>query len=94
MTKIKGKANTAKEADDDDHHLHLNIVPMNLSSWDQQMCQMTDDDIPFTDVMWDDDDFISLITSWVRLRMEEPQTDFPMSFTWASHIPASMLMGC
>ncbi len=38
--------------------------------------------------------FISLVTSSVGLRQEEPQTAFPMSTTWASHIGASVLMGC
>ncbi len=37
--------------------------------------------------------FISLVTSCVGLQEEEPQTAHPMSFTWASHIAASMLMG-
>ena len=38
--------------------------------------------------------FISLVTSYVRLREEEPQTIFPMSITWVSHIADTMLMGC
>ena len=37
--------------------------------------------------------FISLVTSYVRLREEEPQTAFPTSFTWTSHIAASVFMG-
>ena len=37
--------------------------------------------------------FISLVTSCVRLRKEEHQTAFPVSFTWVSHIAASVLMG-
>ncbi len=37
--------------------------------------------------------FISLVTSCVRVREEEPQTAFPVSFTWASHIGAIVLMG-
>ena len=36
-------------------------------------------------------DFISQVTSCVRL-WEEPQTAFPMSSAWASHIAASVLM--
>ncbi len=36
---------------------------------------------------------ISLGISCFRLWEEEPQTPFPMSFTWASHISASVLMG-
>ena len=37
-------------------------------------------------------DFISLVTSSVRLwEDEEPQTVFPISFTWASHIAAGVL---
>ncbi len=28
------------------------------------------------------------------LREEEPQTVYPMSFTWASHIAPSVIMGC
>ncbi len=38
--------------------------------------------------------FISLVTSCVGLREEEPLTAHPMSFTWASHIATSMLTGC
>ncbi len=34
--------------------------------------------------------FISLVTSCIRLREEEPQTAFPVSFTWVSHIAATM----
>ena len=37
--------------------------------------------------------FISLVTSSVRLQEEEPQTAFPMSFTWASHIATNGLTG-
>ncbi len=37
--------------------------------------------------------FMSLVTSCVGLR-EQPQTAFPMSFTWASHVAAIMLTGC
>ncbi len=37
--------------------------------------------------------FISQVTSCVRLWEEEPQTAFPMPLTWASHIATSMLMG-
>ena len=37
--------------------------------------------------------FISLVTSYVKLREEEPQTAFPMSITWASHIAANVLTG-
>ena len=37
--------------------------------------------------------FISLVTFCVRLRKEEPQTAFSMSFTRASHIAASVLTG-
>ena len=36
--------------------------------------------------------FISLVTPCVGLR-EEPRTAYSMSFTWVSHISASMLMG-
>ena len=37
--------------------------------------------------------FISLLTSCVRLQEEEePQTAFPMSFTWASNMAAGMFM--
>ncbi len=43
---------------------------------------------------------ISLVTSCVGLQEEEeeeeeeePQTTLPMSFTWASHITASVLTG-
>ncbi len=38
--------------------------------------------------------FISLVTSCVGLQEEEPQTAPPMSFTWVSHIAASMLTEC
>ncbi len=38
--------------------------------------------------------FISLITSCVRLQEKEPQTAYPMSFTWACHIAAGVLTGC
>ena len=38
--------------------------------------------------------FISQVTSCVRLREEEPQTAFPMSFTQVSHIATSLLTGC
>ena len=37
--------------------------------------------------------FISVVTSCTGLWEEEPQTAHPTSFTWASHIAASMLMG-
>ena len=37
--------------------------------------------------------FVSLFTSCVGLQEEEPQTACPMSFTWASHIAASMHYG-
>ena len=37
--------------------------------------------------------FISLVTSCVRLLEEEPQTAHLMSITWVSHIAANMLMG-
>ena len=37
--------------------------------------------------------FISLVTSRDVLREEEPQTAHPMSFTWVSHIVASVLTG-
>ena len=37
--------------------------------------------------------FISLVTSCVELRDEEPQTANPMHFTRASHIAASALAG-
>ncbi len=37
--------------------------------------------------------FISLVTSRVGLREEEPQKAHPMSFTWASLIAASVLTG-
>ena len=36
---------------------------------------------------------ISLDTSCVGFREEEPQTAQPMSFSWASHIAASVVMG-
>ena len=36
--------------------------------------------------------FISLVTSCVRLREEEPRTAFLVSFTWVSHIATSMLV--
>ncbi len=36
----------------------------------------------------------SLVTSCAGLRELEPQTAYPMSFTWASHIAASALTGC
>ena len=39
-------------------------------------------------------DLVNCMTSCVRLREEEPLTAFPMSLTWASHIAASMCMGC
>ena len=38
--------------------------------------------------------FWFLVISCVRLQKKEPQTAFPMSFTWVSHIVASMLTGC
>ena len=38
--------------------------------------------------------FISLVTSCAGLQQEEPQTAHLMSFTWASHIAASVLTGC
>ena len=39
--------------------------------------------------------FISLVTSesGVELLEEEPQTAYPFSFTWTSHIAASVLIG-
>ena len=37
--------------------------------------------------------FISIVTSDVGLQEEEPQTAHPMSFTWASHIAASVHYG-
>ena len=38
--------------------------------------------------------FISLVTSCVELREEEPHAAHPLSFTWASHIAASMVTRC
>ena len=37
--------------------------------------------------------FIILVTFYVRLQEEEPQTAFAMSFTWASDIGRSPLTG-
>ena len=37
--------------------------------------------------------FISPVTSGFGLREEEPQTALTMSFTWASHIATSVLLG-
>ena len=36
--------------------------------------------------------FISQVTSYVGLQEEEPQTTFLMSFTWALHVAAGMLL--
>ena len=38
--------------------------------------------------------FVSPVTSCVGFQEEEPQTAFPMSFTLASDIAASVLTGC
>ncbi len=38
-------------------------------------------------------DFISVVTSYVELRKEEPQTGYAMSFTRASHIASRVQMG-
>ena len=37
--------------------------------------------------------FVSIFTSYVTLREQEPQTAFPVSNTWASYIAASVLTG-
>ena len=36
---------------------------------------------------------ISQVASSVRFKKEGPQSDYPMSFTWASHIATSLLLG-
>ena len=37
---------------------------------------------------------MSLVTSCDRLLEEKPQIAFPLSFTWVSHIAASVVTGC